>query len=337
MPRYDFVSPGAMAGNAIEDFLLRRELENRQRMLDELTRQQQDSDISLRTRAQGLDEAQFTRRTTIEDADRAETQRTTADQANVRDMVATAMTQGVTPDVARNIGITAYREGMAPPPEVTQMQDAEQAAQARSAGLADYESRAMIDASVDAQAPKDQWRPSGAGPIFHAGTGEFRQAPQGDGRAAGAGEATQTAGSLYSVERRTRIRDAVTDILPHVSNMTVGAASYLGAVRGTPQRDFQAAADYLKSNIGFSELTEMREASKTGGALGQVSNIELQLLTSALGSLDVGQSPEAFKRQLQNIMDSLDRWERAKQQFGAPTPDATSDDALLDEFLGGGQ
>lgn len=51
----------------------------------------------------------------------------------------------------------------------------------------------------------------------------------------------------------------------------------------------------------------MREASKTGGALGQVSDREGQLLQSSLGALNQGQSPEAFKTQLKKIMESLDR------------------------------
>ena len=55
----------------------------------------------------------------------------------------------------------------------------------------------------------------------------------------------------------------------------------------------------------------MREASKTGGALGQVSNIELNLLQSALGALDAGQSPENMKAQLTRIKESVGRWQRA--------------------------
>ena len=36
MPRYDFVSEGAAVGDAIERFLIEREMANRQRMLDEV-------------------------------------------------------------------------------------------------------------------------------------------------------------------------------------------------------------------------------------------------------------------------------------------------------------
>jgi len=51
----------------------------------------------------------------------------------------------------------------------------------------------------------------------------------------------------------------------------------------------------------------MRAASTTGGALGQVSDREGQLLMSALGALDQGQSPQAFREQLGIIKSSLQR------------------------------
>ena len=84
----------------------------------------------------------------------------------------------------------------------------------------------------------------------------------------------------------------------------------------------------LKSNIAFNELTEMREASKTGGALGQVSNIELLLLEAALGALDTGQSPENLRAQLVKIGESVDRWNaaKAKAQGGGAAPAASGDE-----------
>jgi hypothetical protein len=41
MPRYDFVSPGAAAGNALEEFFIKRQAEERQRMLDEMMKQRE--------------------------------------------------------------------------------------------------------------------------------------------------------------------------------------------------------------------------------------------------------------------------------------------------------
>jgi len=58
----------------------------------------------------------------------------------------------------------------------------------------------------------------------------------------------------------------------------------------TPRRDALRLTDTIKANIGFNRLQQMREASPTGGALGQVSNQELNTLQSVLGSLNLDQS-----------------------------------------------
>lgn len=119
--------------------------------------------------------------------------------------------------------------------------------------------------------------------------------------------------SPYAAERRQRNRQSVNELMGKVGPSTVGfGTGTMSSIGGTPARNFKAELDTLKANIGFSELTEMREASKTGGALGQVSDREIALLTSTLGALDQGQSPANFKAQLQKILDSLDRWDRAR-------------------------
>jgi len=57
----------------------------------------------------------------------------------------------------------------------------------------------------------------------------------------------------------------------------------------------------IKANIGFDALQAMREASPTGGALGQVAVQELVALQATLGSLDQAQSPQEIRRVLQNV------------------------------------
>jgi hypothetical protein len=49
MPRYDFVSPGAMAGGALQAFLVQRALAERQAMMDKLAAERQKADIGLRS------------------------------------------------------------------------------------------------------------------------------------------------------------------------------------------------------------------------------------------------------------------------------------------------
>ena len=82
-------------------------------------------------------------------------------------------------------------------------------------------------------------------------------------------------------------------------------------------RTFAAQLDTLKGNIGFSALTAMREASKTGGALGQVSDREIKLLTSTLGALDQLQSAEQLTEQLNKVKESVNRWNKAVDEHNA--------------------
>lgn len=123
--------------------------------------------------------------------------------------------------------------------------------------------------------------------------------------------------SPYSVERAARTVANVDEILPQVNAGTVGPVGLASSlVPGTPAFYLKAQLDTLKSNIAFGELTAMREASKTGGALGQVSDREGRLLESALGALNQGLTPEQFKIQLNKIRDSITRWQEAVNASG---------------------
>lgn len=122
--------------------------------------------------------------------------------------------------------------------------------------------------------------------------------------------------SPYQQERITRNLNSIQDLMGQVSGWNTGMGSLLAAIPGTPAVDFRADVNTLSANIAFGELTAMREASKTGGALGAVSEKELMLLESALGSLDRAQSPAQFKESLENIKASIERWQAAVQQYG---------------------
>lgn len=117
--------------------------------------------------------------------------------------------------------------------------------------------------------------------------------------------------SEYALERIGRMQDSVRELLPMVSNWTVGFGSLLGAVPESQAVAFASKLETLKASIAFAELTEMREASKTGGALGQVSERELSLLTNARAALNTKMSPEDFRAELQKIEASLARWDAA--------------------------
>ena len=81
----------------------------------------------------------------------------------------------------------------------------------------------------------------------------------------------------------------------------VSWGSLFKEIPGTPAMGVAGMIKTMRANIGFGKLQSMREVSPTGGALGQVSNIELELLTSVIGSLEQAQSKEDVLRVLDQI------------------------------------
>lgn len=81
---------------------------------------------------------------------------------------------------------------------------------------------------------------------------------------------------------------------------TAGMGSYLEFIRGTGATDLKNTLSKIQADSAFDRLQEMRNASKTGGALGAVSERELTLLQSAAAPLGQEQSPEQLKDNLEN-------------------------------------
>ncbi|MHB1176064.1 MAG: hypothetical protein ACYCZJ_13175 [Sulfuriferula sp.] len=85
-----------------------------------------------------------------------------------------------------------------------------------------------------------------------------------------------------------------------------GVYGIRGAIPNIPGSEAANAAallNTLKSQVGFSVLQEMRNNSKTGGALGQVTDMENKLLQENLAALEKSQSVEQAKASLQKIID----------------------------------
>ena len=80
-----------------------------------------------------------------------------------------------------------------------------------------------------------------------------------------------------------------------------GAGSLLRFVPGTTAHDLDKTLDSIRANVSFDQLNAMRQASPTGGALGNVSNQENTKLEAALGSLEQSQSEAQFLRNLERV------------------------------------
>ena len=95
------------------------------------------------------------------------------------------------------------------------------------------------------------------------------------------------------------VNDALNRVDPLLSGWSTGFGSYLNMIPGSDAQKVKNLLATVKGNIGFDKLQAMRDASPTGGALGQVSERELTFLQSVFGSLEQDQSPEELRYNLQ--------------------------------------
>ena len=107
---------------------------------------------------------------------------------------------------------------------------------------------------------------------------------------------------------------------------TTGAGgAVMSNIPGTDAYDLGQLLNTIKANIGFDKLQAMREASPTGGALGQVSERENTLLQSVLGALEQSQSQPEFVYNLKRLKDVLagrqaEREAAFQSDFGGQQP-----------------
>lgn len=121
-------------------------------------------------------------------------------------------------------------------------------------------------------------------------------------------EARQSAFSRMS-SQEDQINNVVSTadrILEQANGWTTGLmGSMLKWAPGTPQRDLAENLKTLEANAAFDKLQMMRDMSPTGGALGQVSERELDLLKSTWAALNQSQSPEQFRENVQRFRDQV--------------------------------
>jgi hypothetical protein len=89
--------------------------------------------------------------------------------------------------------------------------------------------------------------------------------------------------------------------------LTTGVGSQLtSGIGSTPAHNVEKLLDTVKANVGFAELQAMRDASPTGGALGQVTEFENRLLQSVLGSLETTQGKDQLVFNLNRLKKVVD-------------------------------
>lgn len=133
----------------------------------------------------------------------------------------------------------------------------------------------------------------------------------------------ETSKRLEKVEKQEQKRETTVATIDNVMNtvdkalgqvnaFTAGAVGTpLSFLPGTSAKDLDANLTTIKANLGFDRLQQMRDASPTGGALGQVAVQELVALQSTIGSLDNQQSPKQLRQNLQKVKYHYTRWRDA--------------------------
>ena len=114
-------------------------------------------------------------------------------------------------------------------------------------------------------------------------------------------------------EQAKNVAATVDEALGQVSGWTAGLGSLLASVPGSPAADLEGTLTTIKANLGFDRLQQMRDASPTGGALGQVAIQELEALQATVASLKQGQSPEKLRSGLNKIKQHYENWLQVMQ------------------------
>lgn len=138
-------------------------------------------------------------------------------------------------------------------------------------------------------------------------------------------EKTKVESALNAFENQSKIvTDNISKAKDLINGWSTGYGSYLSVF---PDSDASKLKDYLdtiKANVGFDNLAEMRENSKTGGALGNVSDYENKLNQAVKGALNA-KNPSVLKPNLDTIEKLypivLKEKKRAfEQDYGNVTP-----------------
>ncbi len=110
--------------------------------------------------------------------------------------------------------------------------------------------------------------------------------------------------------------DTILGLIDNPDKMQASESPKLRALAGLPivnrlaagssVANLEGALDTVKALVGFDALQKMREASPTGGALGQITERELAFLQSVQGSLNTSQGNEQLKATLGRIKQSFE-------------------------------
>ncbi|MEM9766064.1 MAG: hypothetical protein AAF968_26870, partial [Pseudomonadota bacterium] len=148
---------------------------------------------------------------------------------------------------------------------------------------------------------------------------------------------TEQFGQMMEAEKFERLQGDIDRAIGLARDgYATGAFSLLAGIPiPSDARSLRNLVDTLKANLGFEAIQTMREASPTGGALGQVTERELGFLQSTIANLDTGAGEEELARQLNKVSGHLTTLRDISQgtyQIPVPGAPVTIDGVTIEEI-----
>lgn len=121
--------------------------------------------------------------------------------------------------------------------------------------------------------------------------------------------ASAKAKAQLGVDKASNVLTKVTEAKGLIGKSTTGALGQaLQYIGGTKARSLKGKITTIKANLAFDQLQAMREASKTGGALGSTSEREVDLLESSVSALDQAQDSASLESALNDVTTHYTNW-----------------------------
>jgi hypothetical protein len=110
-------------------------------------------------------------------------------------------------------------------------------------------------------------------------------------------------GALSSkITSLSSVQTAIADAKRLISDKTTGKVGYvLKRIPDEPANALASTLTTITANLAFDKLQDMRNNSPTGGALGNVSNLELESLKSAVANLNQSLDAESLRKNLSTV------------------------------------
>jgi hypothetical protein len=115
-------------------------------------------------------------------------------------------------------------------------------------------------------------------------------------------------GTLKVVKNAQNAIDKAAELITESPRRTTGIGGFIASnIPATKRKTLEGAIKTIQANLSFQALNEMRAASPTGGALGNVTERELDLLGSTVANLNPDLPPEELLANLNFINEQYKR------------------------------